>query len=205
MVKRILSCILLCVFVVSIAACGGNDPSSVKATKTKDGIENTHLKIKDGKDFIAWKKDGVVMTTVTFFEAKKGMFSMSRPAGKFYILVVAVKNEQKDAITVSSASFKIVDKNSGTEYEEDSGTITELGCIDNNRVRALNLKVPLLESLNPGLTQCYWMVYDLPYNSWEEVMDQCCVVGSAGMTGGKVTMPMQTKQVEKGSGDKGKS
>lgn len=175
---------------------GSSSSASSSSKKTKDGVEETTLKIKNGKEYYAWKKDGVTMTTVAAGYLKGMKFQMYKPSGKLFILVVAMKNEQKDAIRISQPMFKIIDKNTKTEYEASTEATMEYSTIETKASKELNVKSPFLEALNPGLTQCYALVYDLPYDSSKELFDNCYVLGTAGMTGGRVKMPISTKEIE---------
>jgi len=96
-------------------------------------------------------KEGVssdVKITVTSFSAKDSVgdnqFSIAKPQGVFKLVGLNIANNQKDAITITSANFKLID-DLGREFSNSSEAGMALA-VSNNKVEPFSFK-----QLNPGM------------------------------------------------------
>lgn len=104
-------------------------------------------------------KEGVssdVKITVVSSESKAeigdNQFSKAKAQGVFKVLELTVANNQKDAITIDSNSFKLID-DQNREFSASSDSIMAFGGVD---------KTFFLRKLNPGLTASGLLAFDVP-------------------------------------------
>ena len=101
------------------------------------------------------------------------------PIGKFYTVKVYVYNNQKDAITVDSNCFKLVDAK-GREFSVSTDGQTAMQLKKNN-TRGF------LTQLNPGMGTTFEFVYDVPKET--NIMEYG-MQARGGMTGEKIIIPI---------------
>lgn len=112
-------------------------------------------------------------------------YLQKKPLGVFMIFKIFVKNNQKDAITVDTHSFKLVDNQ---KREFSSSKEAELA------LRAdLGDTKGVLTQLNPGMGTDFTVIFDVPpelnrYNTQ--------LVAQGGFTGKAVTMPIYPVKIK---------
>lgn len=102
-----------------------------------------------------------------------------KPVGKFIIVGLRVRNEQKDAITVDAASFKLLDK-AGHEFSHSDEAMTALMFTKENK--------GFLTSLNPLMQIDFEAVFDIPK---ELNIKDLSLEGHGGFMGDKFVMPLK--------------
>jgi|GEM_PF-6970487 len=177
-----------------------NDVNNVdQALKNRDKSAfdylNEYSKITTGKglpvfntpigQLYAEEASNVLFTVTDVSEAKtvgSGYFQESAQ-GKFVIVKVMVSNNQKDAITVDSNSFNLID-NQGRQFSTSVEGMTAVQ-ISENHTKGF------LTKLNPGMVIDSTFVYDVPTNLKISDFE---LEARGGMTGDKVKMPLAVRK-----------
>lgn len=177
-----------------------NDVNNVdQALKNRDKSAfdylNEYSKITTGKglpvfntpigQLYAEEASNVLFTVTGVSEAKtvgSGYFQESAQ-GKFVIVKVMVSNNQKDAITVDSNSFNLID-NQGRQFSTSVEGMTAVQ-ISENHTKGF------LTKLNPGMVIDSTFVYDVPTNLKISDFE---LEARGGMTGDKVKMPLAVRK-----------
>lgn len=157
--------------------------------------ENEYSKITTGKglpvfntpigQLYAEEASNVLFTITDVSESKtvgSGYFQESAQ-GKFIIVKVMVSNNQKDAITVDSNSFNLID-NQGRQFSTSVEGMTAVQ-ISENHTKGF------LTKLNPGMVIDSTFVYDVPTNLKISDFE---LEARGGMTGDKVKMPLTVRK-----------
>lgn len=107
----------------------------------------------------------------------------AKARGKFVIVDVLVSNGQKDAVTVDSNSFTLIDS-SGKRYSSsfDGNMALEMKSDDN---------VNLLTEINPGIEVKASMAFDIPQN-----VNDLKLEARGGITGSPIILPLQVQRVD---------
>lgn len=157
--------------------------------------KNEYSKITTGKglpvfntpigQLYAEEASNVLFTITDVSESKtvgSGYFQESAQ-GKFIIVKVMVSNNQKDAITVDSNSFNLID-NQGRQFSTSVEGMTAVQ-ISENHTKGF------LTKLNPGMVIDSTFVYDVPTNLKISDFE---LEARGGMTGDKVKMPLAVRK-----------
>lgn len=160
-------------------------------------IKNEYSKITTGKpikvigannkNYIAYSASGVDIALTGIDTPKvigNNPFSQAKPMGKFIVIEVVVKNNQKDAITVDSNCFKLID-NQKREYSVSVEAMTAIHMEKGNAKG-------FLTQLNPGMGTTFKFAFDVPADSHKSGF---MLQARGGMSGGKVIMPMRIEEV----------
>ena len=99
--------------------------------------------------------------------------------GVFKVVELTLTNNQKDAITLSSNSFKLVD-NQDREFSPNSTAQIKLNVANGGNSKFL------LEKLNPGLSQTGKIIFDVPKDVQGLVLK-----ARGGMTGKEITLKLE--------------
>ncbi|PGQ47087.1 MULTISPECIES: DUF4352 domain-containing protein [Bacillus cereus group] len=99
--------------------------------------------------------------------------------GVFKVVELTLTNNQKDAITLSSNSFKLVD-NQDREFSPNSTAQIKLNVANGGNSKFL------LEKLNPGLSQTGKIIFDVPKDVQGLVLK-----ARSGMTGKEITLKLE--------------
>ncbi|MGN4759777.1 DUF4352 domain-containing protein, partial [Bacillus cereus group sp. MYBK227-2] len=99
--------------------------------------------------------------------------------GVFKVVELTLTNNQKDAITLSSNSFKLVD-NQNREFSPNSTAQIKLNVANGGDSKFL------LEKLNPGLSQTGKIIFDVPKDVQGLVLK-----ARGGMTGKEITLKLE--------------
>lgn len=163
--------------------------------KSEFDYENEYSKITTGKglpvfntpigQLYAEEASNVLFTITDVSESKtvgSGYFQESAQ-GKFIIVKVMVSNNQKDAITVDSNSFNLID-NQGRQFSTSVEGMTAVQ-ISENHTKGF------LTKLNPGMVIDSTFVYDVPTNLKISDFE---LEARGGMTGDKVKMPLAVRK-----------
>ena len=131
-------------------------------------------------------KEGVssdVKITVTSFSAKDSVgdnqFSIAKPQGVFKLVGLNIANNQKDAITITSANFKLID-DQGREFS-DSSEAGMAFAVSSNKVESFSFK-----QLNPGMSIDGVIAFDVPKDAKGFKLK-----ASGGMTGKPITLKVE--------------
>ncbi|PFY16422.1 DUF4352 domain-containing protein [Bacillus toyonensis] len=161
---------IIALFVIGIIAmvAGGGDSKEKTSTDTKavskEGV-SSDVKISVGS-----------METV---DSVGNEYSKEQAQGIFKILEVTLTNNQKDAITVDTNSFKLVD-NKGREFTSSVQGQTSFDLANGGKTDFF------LKQLNPGLTQTGKIVFDIPKDA-----EGLFLKASGGMTGKEIKLKVE--------------
>lgn len=177
MIKRIIMFLIVLALLIT-TGCGGGSSAPKKDPTKVLGI--------NGVNYIAYNSSDVdiaitnVRTTNTIgtnpYLKKKAM-------GKFVLVDVFVNNNQKDAITVDSNSFKIID-NQKREYSHSVEGETALHMEKGN-------SKGFLTKINPGMGTTFTFVYDVPGNLETNTAN---LEARGGFSGSKVVIPLKVQK-----------
>lgn len=115
-----------------------------------------------------------------------GEFFNKRAQGRFVIVSVAVANEQKDAITVDAASFKLVTKD-GVEFSHSTDAQLGLGMENGGEMNSF------LKTVNPEMVVSVQVPFDVPER--RKLSDLMLEV-RGGFTGAKMRLPLSVQKEE---------
>ena len=158
-------------------------------------LENEYSKVVYGKPATVMGVNGVNYLTYTASNVDIAVIDVKnhtkaigdnpyyqqKPIGKFLIVKVFIKNNQKDAITVDSNSFKIVDKENREYSVSTHGqTAYRMGKEDSTK--------GFLTQLNPNMGTDFTFVFDVPHeiNQYNSKLQ-----ATGGFKGKKVIMPLK--------------
>lgn len=160
-------------------------------------IENEYSKIStgkplkilgaNGKNYFAYTSSDVDMAIFDISNPKvigRNRFSQTKPLGQFIVVSIAVKNNQKDAITVDSTSFKLIDK----EKREFSTSTHAMTAIQMEGGHAKGF----LTQLNPGMGTDFKFAFDVPADAKNRDFK---LVAKGGFSGKKVEIPLKVNYV----------
>ena len=163
-------------------------------------LENEYSKAVKGKPALVMGIDGFnylafssskVDIAITKIREEKGTigsnpFLQQEPMGKFVIVDVYMKNNQKDAITVDGNSFKLVD-NEGREYSSSPEGHMALAVEQDSKAKGM------LTRLNPNMGTSFTFVFDVPK---ELPFLTTKFEAKGGMTGKPTLMPLRPIKIE---------
>lgn len=107
-------------------------------------------------------------------------FISERPQGKFVVIKIIAYNNQKDAVTIDSNCFKLIDKNK----REFSTSVPGMSAI---QISGGHTK-GFLSQVNPTMSLEAEYVFDIPANA---KISDFTLQASGGMTGSKVDIPVR--------------
>lgn len=156
-------------------------------------IENEYSKIMTGKpasvmgvngvNYLAYTASNVDMAVIEgrwqTDAVGSNPYLQKKPLGMFIIIKVFVKNNQKDAITVDSNSFKLVDD----QNREFSASHEALLALQAEKGESKGF----LTQLNPGMGTDFTFVYDVPM---ELNQYNTKLVARGGFAGKKIALPI---------------
>ena len=183
---------------LSDAAINGNNNFNNLVTnfnKAKFDYLNEYEKITTGKglpvmntnigQLYAYMVSDVVFAVTDVSESNfigNGYFG-KQPQGKFILVKVISFNNQKDAVTIDSNLFKLINANN-QEYSTSVEGMTAMNLSNGNAEG-------FLQQVNPGMSIEATYVFDVPANS--KISDYK-LQARGGMTGDKVTMPLKVER-----------
>lgn len=167
----------------------------INRAKSKFDYLNEYEKITTGKglpvmntnigQLYAYMVSDVVFTVTDVSESDyigNGYFG-KQPQGKFILVKVISFNNQKDAVTIDSNLFKLINANN-QEYSTSVEGMTAMNLSNGNAEG-------FLQQVNPGMSIEATYVFDVPANS--KIADYK-LQARGGMTGDKVTMPLKVER-----------
>ena len=116
----------------------GSPVAKVESAPTTEGI-SSDVKIK------------VLEVTTPAYTGKEGFKSV--PQGAFVVVKLSIQNNQKDAISVSDSSFKLLDKDKREFSSSSDGNIG---------LEMTEKKTLMFVNVNPGNTIEGYIAYDVP-------------------------------------------
>ncbi len=163
-------------------------------------VYNEYSKVVDGKPALVMGIDGVnylafssskVDIAITNVRKEAGAigsnpYLQQEPMGKFLIVEVYMKNNQKDAITVDGNSFKLVDSE-GREYSSSPEGHAALVMDQGSKAKGM------LTRMNPNMGTSFSFVFDVPKELSTFEVD---FEAKGGMTGKPTLMPLRAIKVE---------
>lgn len=182
--------IIAIVVIIFIAAVvdGSNDPKEKASTDTKQETKkDAPKKEKEAKkeEPKELSKEGessnvkIAVGSVETLESVGTEHINEKAQGIFKVVELTLTNNQKDAITLSSNSFKLVD-NQDREFSPNSAAQIKLNVANGGNSKFL------LEKLNPGLSQTGKIVFDVPKDVQGLVLK-----ARGGMTGKEITLKVE--------------
>ncbi|MED3352863.1 DUF4352 domain-containing protein [Bacillus thuringiensis] len=153
------------------------------STEVKEGPKKEEVKKEEHKKELFKEGESskvkIAVGSVESVDSVGGEYLNEKAQGVFKVVEVSITNNQKDAITLSSNSFKLVD-NQDREFSPNSAAQIKL-----NAANGGNSKF-LLEKLNPGLSQIGKIIFDVPKDAQGLVLK-----ARGGMTGKEITLKLE--------------
>ncbi|MGH0678702.1 DUF4352 domain-containing protein [Bacillus luti] len=155
--------IVVIIFIAAVVD-GSNDPKEKASTEPKQETKQVapkkekEAKKEEPKEL---SKEGessnvkIAVGSVETLESVGTEHINEKAQGVFKVVELTLTNNQKDAITLSSNSFKLVD-NQDREFSPNSAAQIKLNVANGGNSKFL------LEKLNPGLSQTGKIVFDVP-------------------------------------------
>ncbi|WP_442603880.1 DUF4352 domain-containing protein [Paenibacillus sp. KN14-4R] len=106
-------------------------------------------------------------------------FATAKAQGTFKIVKITLTNNQKDAITIDSNNFKLIDDQS-REYGHSTESLLAL---QSSKVKKESF---FLTKLNPGLSATGYIAYDVPKDAKGFILE-----ATGGMTGKKIKLKVE--------------
>ncbi|MBQ8700519.1 MAG: DUF4352 domain-containing protein [Acidaminococcaceae bacterium] len=177
MIRRMIL-ILAVVALFFVTGCGGGNSNAKKDPTKVLGI--------NGVNYIAYNSSDVDIAITNLTTAKSigsNPYFKKKAMGKFVLVDVFINNNQKDAITVDSSSFKILD-NQKREFSKsvEGETALQMEKGDNKG---------FLTQLNPGMNTTFTFVYDVPENL---DLNTANLEARGGFGGSKVVIPLKVQK-----------
>lgn len=182
--------VIALVVIIFIAAVvdGNNDPKEKASNEPKQEVKkdapkkDKEAKKEEPKELSKEGESSNVKITVGSVETLESVGTEhinEKAQGIFKVVELTLTNNQKDAITLSSNSFKLVD-NQGREFSTNSAAQIKLNVANGGNSKFL------LEKLNPGLSQTGKVVFDVPKNVQGLVLK-----ARGGMMGKEITLKLE--------------
>lgn len=179
--------IVVIIFIAAVVD-GSNDPKEKASTDTKQETKkDAPKKEKEAKkeEPKELSKEGesskvkIAVGSVETLESVGTEHLNEKAQGVFKVVELTLTNNQKDAITLSSNSFKLVD-NQDREFSPNSAAQIKLNVANGGNSKFL------LEKLNPGLSQTGKIVFDVPKDVQGLVLK-----ARGGMVGKEITLKIE--------------
>ncbi|MED3538929.1 DUF4352 domain-containing protein [Bacillus toyonensis] len=155
----------------------------VKQETKKDEPKKDEAKKEEPKKELSKEgessKVNIAVGTVETLESVGSEHINEKAQGVFKVVELTLTNNQKDAITLSSNSFKLVD-NQDREFSPSSAAQIKLNVANGGNSKFL------LEKLNPGLSQTGKIVFDVPKDAQGLVLK-----ARGGITGKEITLKLE--------------
>ncbi|HDR4393046.1 DUF4352 domain-containing protein [Bacillus cereus] len=182
--------VIALVVIIFIAAVvdGNNDPKEKASNEPKQEVKkdapkkDKEAKKEEPKELSKEGESSNVKITVGSVETLESVGTEhinEKAQGIFKVVELTLTNNQKDAITLSSNSFKLVD-NQGREFSTNSAAQIKLNVANGGNSKFL------LEKLNPGLSQTGKVVFDVPKDVQGLVLK-----ARGGMMGKEITLKLE--------------
>lgn len=169
--------VLVVLGVISSASSGG---SSNTTAPVASSANTTPVAAKPTVPVLS--KEGVssdVKISVKSFTSATSVGDV-KPQGIFKLVKINVANEQKDAITVTNGSFKLID-DKGREFSSSSSVDNELIFSDKNPIK----RFPS-DDVNPGMSAEGTVVFDVPKDATGFTLQ-----ATGGIMGDKITLKVE--------------
>jgi hypothetical protein len=167
-----------------IASSGGDDSSNTATTASTSNAKSSDAKNDQPKPLsnegvssdVKIKVEGVESTK----ELGDNQFSKKEAQGVFKVVKLTITNNQKDAVTIDSDSFKLID-DKGREFSNSTDGQLALETSVETKKESFFLK-----QLNPGLTVTGHIVFEVPEDAKGFKLQ-----GRGGMTGKKIELKVE--------------
>ncbi|WP_369355578.1 DUF4352 domain-containing protein [Lysinibacillus capsici] len=179
--------IVVIIFIAAVVD-NSNDPKEKASTDPKQEVKKEapkkekEAKKEEPKEL---SKEGessnvkIAVGSVQTLESVGTEHINEKAQGIFKVVELTLTNNQKDAITLSSNSFKLID-NQGREFSANSAAQIKLNIANGGNSKFL------LEKLNPGLSQTGKIVFDVPKDVQGLVLK-----ARGGMIGKEITLKLE--------------
>lgn len=157
--------------------------STAQPPKNNDN-KNLRTEIIDGREYTYGISSNVLIMVANAEETEAAIgtrFHSASPQGKFILLYTLIENDQNDAITVDAASFKLIDEQ-GREYSSSTDAMIAFQVSNSSS----SISPGLLEKINPGNSQLFLFVYDVPNKI---ALKSLKLQARGGMTGKSIIVP----------------
>ncbi|PEA86140.1 DUF4352 domain-containing protein [Bacillus thuringiensis] len=148
------------------------------STEVKEEVKKEEPKKELSKEGES-SKVKIAVGSVETLESVGSEHINEKAQGVFKVVELTLTNNQKDAITLSSNSFKLVD-NQDREFSPNSTAQIKLNVANGGNSKFL------LEKLNPGLSQTGKIIFDVPKDVQGLVLK-----ARGGMTGKEITLKLE--------------
>ena len=126
---------------------------------------------------------GIAVADVQTPNSIGGKYHQVTPQGKFVVVKIAVSNGQKDAITVDSNSFKLVDdQNREFSVSTEASTAIQM---QNGDAKGF------LTKMNPGIASMFTFPFDVPQN-----VQGLKLKAKGGFAGKEIDLPLEVQMVQ---------
>jgi hypothetical protein len=180
--KSILGLVGFIVLIVIISSLGGNDDGTATS-----GDAATASTTPDKEVAVELSNEGVssdVNIIVNGFETKDKVgdneFSTAIAQGIFQVVEVTLTNNQKDAITIDSNSFTLLDDQQREFTYSSEAQMALMSSLGDKQDSFF------LQKLNPGLSSTGYIVFDVPKDAKGFILE-----ASGGMTGKKIQLKVE--------------
>ncbi|MGM1513202.1 DUF4352 domain-containing protein [Bacillus cereus group sp. BceL212] len=157
--------------------------TEVKEEPKKEEVKKEEPKKEEPKKELSKEGESskvkIAVGSVETLESVGSEHINEKAQGVFKVVELTLTNNQKDAITLSSNSFKLVD-NQGREFSPNSTAQIKLNVANGGNSKFL------LEKLNPGLSQTGKIIFDVPKDVQGLVLK-----ARGGMTGKEITLKLE--------------
>jgi hypothetical protein len=189
--KALLGIVGFIVLIIIISNMGSKDKPTTGTTEVATAKANTATTAssaaptaKPSPTPVELQKEGVssdVKIAVTGFESKQKLgtnqFAIAEAQGVFKVVSITLTNNQKDAITVDSNSFELID-DQGRKFSASSEAQMALTVDDKNSF--------FLKQVNPGLSAKGQVAFDVPADAKGFKLD-----ARGGMMGKKISLKVE--------------
>jgi hypothetical protein len=172
-----LAALILIIVLISVASGGKNENTTTQTSTTNTEVTPPAELSKEG---ISSDVKIVVESSETKDQVGDNQFINQQAQGVFKIIKLNITNNQKDAVTIDSNSFTLIDdKNREFSYSSEAQTALEMSLKDNKESF-------FLKSLNPGLSVSGYVVFDVPKDAKGFVLQ-----AQGGMMGKKIKLKVE--------------
>jgi hypothetical protein len=185
--KAFLGIVGFIVLIAIIANLGSKDSEKPATSGGEAKQASTTASSKPAAAPAELSKEGVssdVKIVVEGFESKDqvgdNQFSKKQAQGVFKIVKVTLTNNQKDAITIDANSFKLIDDQK-REFSYSSEAQFALESSVGDKKESF-----LLKKMNPGLSATGYVVFDVPKDAKNFVLE-----AKGGFTGKKIQLKVE--------------
>lgn len=171
---KILTGIGVLILLAVIGSADGNKPQQVSNTSVSNSPANSTEIKKEG---ISSDVKISVLDVKTQETIGENEYVKKKASGVFKVIKISLVNNQKDAITVDSTDFKLIDSKS-REFSKSTEGETALTFSKYDTF--------FLKKVNPGITEEGYLIFDMPKDATGLMLK-----AKGGMTGGEILLKVE--------------